>query len=242
MIVLGRRGVPHSAPENTLMGFCIARGLGAGIQVDVRMTRDGIPVCFHDARLERTTNGKGLVRSFTLDELKQLDAGGWFDEQFAMERIPTLAEVLTIVTEITVCIRVQSPGSESRILDVIQRTKSEDNTCLLDSVEAMDFPERVLQASPHAKGIVTCTSAGDFAALRKERASSVVGVWCDVSQDDWVSEGLADEIRSEGYQLFLDAADRKCFDSLRGLSAEAICSTHPSDVFTAFGIPMKETS
>jgi len=158
-----------------------------------------------------------------------------------MERIPTLAEVLSIVTEITVCIRVQSPGSESSILEVLRRTKSEENTYLLDSIEAIDFPEKVLQASPQAKAIVTCTTAGDFAALRKERASSVVAVWCDVSREDWVTEGLAEEIRAEGFQLFLDTADRKSFETLKCLSAEAICSEHPSDLFSAFGIPMQES-
>jgi glycerophosphoryl diester phosphodiesterase len=66
------------------------------IEVDVRTTNDGQLIILHDATLDRTTNGKGPVVDKTLADLKQLDAGGWFDEKYKGERIPTLREVLTL--------------------------------------------------------------------------------------------------------------------------------------------------
>jgi glycerophosphoryl diester phosphodiesterase len=63
-------------------------------EIDVRITKDGHVVLLHDSTLDRTTNGSGLVMDRTLAELKQLDAGGWFDPQFTGARIPTLAEVV----------------------------------------------------------------------------------------------------------------------------------------------------
>jgi glycerophosphoryl diester phosphodiesterase len=66
------------------------------IEFDVRFSRDGHLVVFHDDTLERTTNGKGRVADLTLRELKQLDAGDWYHSVFAGERIPTLKEVLEL--------------------------------------------------------------------------------------------------------------------------------------------------
>lgn len=66
----------------------------AFIETDVNLTRDARFVAIHDAVLDRTTNGLGPVRDFTLAELLQLDAGRWFDRRFIDQRIPTLEEVL----------------------------------------------------------------------------------------------------------------------------------------------------
>ena len=66
------------------------------IEVDVQLTKDAVPVLMHDFTLERTTNGTGMVRDYTFEELQQLDAGSWFDPQFSGEKIPTLEEVLEL--------------------------------------------------------------------------------------------------------------------------------------------------
>src|SRR5574341_1433935 len=89
------RGASLLAPENTLAAFELAVKQGAdGIELDVRLCRTGEWVVIHDVRLNRTTNGRGLVRAKSIDELRRLDAGSSFHQKFANERIPTLAEVL----------------------------------------------------------------------------------------------------------------------------------------------------
>ena len=89
------RGASHEAPDNTLPAFLLAAELGAdGIELDVQLTSDGELVVIHDFVLENTTDGQGPVRDKTLAELKELDAGGWFDPVFSGERIPTLQEVI----------------------------------------------------------------------------------------------------------------------------------------------------
>lgn len=96
--VIGHRGVAASAPENTLAGFRKAAAMGvAWVELDVRLTADGSPVVFHDDDLGRTTNGRGNVAETTLDDLKALDAGGWFGEEYRGERVPTLAEAVTCI-------------------------------------------------------------------------------------------------------------------------------------------------
>ncbi len=91
------RGASCEAPENTLVAFMRAVELGAnGIELDVHLSQDGIPVVIHDESLERTTDGTGLVTEWTSEALRQMDAGGWFSDNFAGESIPVLSEVLQI--------------------------------------------------------------------------------------------------------------------------------------------------
>jgi glycerophosphoryl diester phosphodiesterase len=76
--VLGHRGARLVAPENTIEAFRAALDQGAdGVELDVRQTADGALVCFHDAALGRTTDGRGLLREHTLAEVASLDAGAW---------------------------------------------------------------------------------------------------------------------------------------------------------------------
>src|SRR5208282_2864646 len=93
--IIAHRGASGHAPENTMAAFQRAIELGAGfIETDLRLTRDARFVAFHDPNLERTTNGSGAVKDFSLAELRKLDAGMWFDRQYMDQRIPTLDEVL----------------------------------------------------------------------------------------------------------------------------------------------------
>jgi glycerophosphoryl diester phosphodiesterase len=94
----GHRGASAYAPENTLAAFNLAFDLGAdGVELDVSLTQDGVPVVIHDDRVDRTTDGRGAVKDMTLAEIQRLDAGAKFDAKFRGERVPTLAEVLSTV-------------------------------------------------------------------------------------------------------------------------------------------------
>src|ERR1700721_2360029 len=93
--VIAQRGASGHAPENTMAAFERAVALGAGfIETDLHLTRDARFVAIHDPTLERTTNGKGLVKDFTLAEIRKLDAGLWFDREFMGQRVPTLEEIV----------------------------------------------------------------------------------------------------------------------------------------------------
>lgn len=96
--VFAHRGASAHAPENTLAAFQLAAEHGAdAIEFDVKLTQDGQVVAHHDTTLNRTTTGKGKLSQYTLAELKKLDAGAWFSEQYRGERIPTLAEIFETV-------------------------------------------------------------------------------------------------------------------------------------------------
>jgi len=96
--VAAHRGWSAVYPENTMEAFKAAAELGVDqIETDVRITKDGELVLFHDAKVNRTTNGEGLVIEKTLAELQALDAGSWKGEQFKDCRVPTLLEFMEYV-------------------------------------------------------------------------------------------------------------------------------------------------
>lgn len=126
-LVFGHRGVAI-APENTLPGFEAAIRQGAdGIELDVQLTADAVPVVIHDFTLDKTTSGSGPVRAHTLAQIRQLDAGSWFGAQFAGTRVPTLAEVLDLARgRLLVNIELKSwslrsAGLEAAVVEVVRR-------------------------------------------------------------------------------------------------------------------------
>jgi glycerophosphoryl diester phosphodiesterase len=96
MNLVAHRGWSGIAPENTMAAIkkAIENDDIIGVEFDVHLTKDDVPVVMHDDRIDRTTNGKGFIRDFSLEELQQFDAGSWFGDEFAGEKVPTLNEVL----------------------------------------------------------------------------------------------------------------------------------------------------
>jgi glycerophosphoryl diester phosphodiesterase len=95
LTLIAHRGYSSKAPENTIASFDLALKLGYNdIEFDLQLSRDGVVMLMHDEMLERTTNGHGKLTDHTYEQLKQLDAGSWFDPEFAGQQIPTLMELL----------------------------------------------------------------------------------------------------------------------------------------------------
>lgn len=148
-IVIAHRGASAYYPENTMSAFRGAVEMGADmIELDVLLSKDGIPVVFHDAELDRKSDGKGLVSDYTLQELKQLDAGSWFDTRFKGEKIPTLEEVLSYTKDkIAVNIEIKTEavsdnaenGIEQKVIDLVR------NYEMTDKVIVSSFDYRVIE-------------------------------------------------------------------------------------------------
>jgi glycerophosphoryl diester phosphodiesterase len=117
--VIAHRGFSASAPENTLPAFQSAIDAGADmIEFDIRLTRDKQFVVIHDATLERTTNGRGIVENHTLSELQTLDAGSWFGREFTGTVLPSLSETLDLCrNRILVNIEVKTEIQDDLCLD-----------------------------------------------------------------------------------------------------------------------------
>lgn len=94
-LILAHRGYSAKYPENTMKSFKEAeKALADGIELDVQLTKDGVPVVIHDEKVDRTTNGTGFVKDFTFTELRRLDASFNHKMLLKKEPIPSLQEVL----------------------------------------------------------------------------------------------------------------------------------------------------
>lgn len=93
--IIAHRGNSGPMPENTLLAINSAADLGVDmVEVDVRLTKDSVPILMHNDRVDHTTSGAGLVTDLTWDELMTLDAGSWRGTEFAGQSVCSLADVL----------------------------------------------------------------------------------------------------------------------------------------------------
>ena len=96
--LIGHRGVKNLKPENTLESITKAFDLGLEcVEIDVKVSKDNIPLLLHDDTLDRTTNGSGLVCDFTFDQINQLDAGYFFYNSKTDIKVPNLISVLDLI-------------------------------------------------------------------------------------------------------------------------------------------------
>jgi len=152
-LIVAHRGASHAAPENTLAAFRAAVDLGAdGIEFDVQRTADGMLVVFHDATLERTTNGRGPLRQLPLADLKALDAGGWFHASAAGERIPTLDETIgALPAPVRLFVEIkQGPAFDGGIVDALVNRLAHADVTGRCEVSSFDHPslKRFTMAAP----------------------------------------------------------------------------------------------
>ena len=107
-----RQGLSGLYPENTMIAFRKAIEADCdGIEMDVHLTRDGVPVVIHDEEVDRTTNGSGYVKDFTYEQLCNLDAGIKFSDEFKGEKIPTLKEFFDFMNDNDKLINIELKNS-----------------------------------------------------------------------------------------------------------------------------------
>lgn len=132
--IIAHRGLSSQYPENTMLAFQNAVKLGCdGIELDVQLSRDGIPMVIHDETLFRTTGRRGFVKDYTCAELQTFDAGYGFDAQQGVCRIPTLEEYCDFIKgeEILTDIELKNgifsyEGMEEKVIDLVLSHHLED--------------------------------------------------------------------------------------------------------------------
>ncbi|CAM4265507.1 glycerophosphodiester phosphodiesterase [Paenibacillus tarimensis] len=143
-LIIAHRGASLFAPENTMAAFHKAVEMDADmIELDVRLTKDGIPVVIHDPKVNRTTSGRGKVSGMTYKQLRELDAGKHFRQAFAAERIPSLAEVLDTFSPGTPLLielkdPKQSPGIEEIIAGMLKKRRLDNSAVSGIVVQSFD--------------------------------------------------------------------------------------------------------
>ena len=96
--LIGHRGVKDLKPENTFESILTAFDLGLEcVEIDVKISKDNIPLLLHDDTLDRTTDGSGLVCDYTFEEINKLDAGYYFYKSKTEIKVPSLSSILDLV-------------------------------------------------------------------------------------------------------------------------------------------------
>lgn len=124
------RGASSYAPENTMASFKKAIQLGAnGIELDLRQTKDGKIVVFHDKVIDKKSNGIGKIKNYTYQELYKLDFGSWFSKNFKGEHIVLFESFAKefLILDLNLAIEIKVRGIEKQVLDIVNKCKTRDN-------------------------------------------------------------------------------------------------------------------
>lgn len=159
-IVIGHRGASAYAPEHTIVSYEMAHELGADfIEIDLQMTKDEHLIALHDKTVDRTTNGTGRANSLTLEEIKTLDAGTWFNEKFPEFadpayrnlNIPTFEEILKhFGTSVNYYIETKSPAEypemETELIKLLRKYSIIDSEKSQSKVIIQSFSSKSLKS------------------------------------------------------------------------------------------------
>jgi glycerophosphoryl diester phosphodiesterase len=187
---VGHRGAKGHAPENTFASFQLAVEMGvSAVETDVHLSKDGEVVLIHDHSVDRTTDGRGFVKDLTLRDLKQLDAGNWYDPRFAGQRIPTLSELLEWARDrVGVAIEIKNgpiyyPGIAEKVIRLLKEHSMERQAILI-SFDHLVLREAKMIAPEIATGILYVGRfVNELGAARAAAADALHPNWAFVTPD-----------------------------------------------------------
>lgn len=224
------RGAVGLAPENTIASFqkVLEETQARLIEIDVQLTKDLEVVVIHDSTVDRTTDGSGKVSDYTLSDLKELDAGSWFSEEFTGERIPTLQETLEWSKgKIWISIELKNIKDNKELL--VEKTVEIINELgMQDEVQIISFNHRMLEAvRKFSKDIKT--SAITPCALVKP-SEYLKGFACHVlnGPGEYLTKELVDNLHDNG--LLVNGGmvnDLDTWDHLESIGVDLMCTNIP---------------
>jgi glycerophosphoryl diester phosphodiesterase len=168
-LIVAHRGLLHHAPENTLSNFRACLELRLGFEFDVMRTKDGELVCIHDDSVDRTTDGTGRVADLTLEEIRRLDAGSWFDPKFAGEKVPTVDEVFRLVAEyrehdVLIAVDLKAAGVEQDVVRLAEKHQVLGKLLFIGrTITEPAVRQNIRDASPKARTAAVANDAEEFA-------------------------------------------------------------------------------
>lgn len=168
--IVAHRGLLLHAPENTLSNFRACLELRLGFELDVERTKDGHLVCIHDASVDRTTDGSGAVADLTLEQIRQLDAGSWFDPKFAGEKVPTIDEVFRLISAaqppaMAIAVDIKAEGVERDLVALAVRHGIVDRLLFIGrTISDEALRTRIRQLSPDALTATVANHPGEFSS------------------------------------------------------------------------------
>jgi glycerophosphoryl diester phosphodiesterase len=196
--IIGHRGACAYAPENTLESIRTAADMGCKwVELDVKLTRDGVPIIFHDETLDRTTNGSGNVAERNWEDINQLEAGSWFADSFSGIRIPTLEETLEILIDLDMGLNLEikpCPGREIETaevaLDVLSRVWDDHDNLLISSFQHVSLETAQDMAPDWSRALLLWHEdmPADWKALADHLDVATVNISDQLASRDFIEE------------------------------------------------------
>ncbi len=231
--IIAHRGYSHKAPENTLASFQKAIEVNADyFELDVQLSKDDSLMIMHDGTVDRTTDGTGGISDLTWQQLKELDAGSWFSEEFAGERIPTLSEALVLAK------------NSANNIGVIVEIKSSNTSVpkkIVELVKKLGMENRVV-VSGFSLSQITLIKNEDpsipvqlFATVNKSHIDNIAAI-----KGEWVGSGgnitkdLIDYAHSKGVKFnawTINSASQMI--ALKEIGIDAITTDYPAVLMAA---------
>jgi glycerophosphoryl diester phosphodiesterase len=220
---IAHRGDNLFAPENTVAAFSPCLTKADMVEYDVEISSDGELVVIHGPDLDRTTDGTGSVQARTLAELRTLDAGSWFAPEFAGERIPTLAETISLLAPTTRSLIHAYSGTAEDYVRAIQRRNAKSSVILqswdqtlIAAAHALDPDVKlgVVGQGPITTGVVTNLQA--------------IGVNILAWASNDVNAAAVQTVHSLGAELFVWTVDGPGIQDFLDMGVDGIITDDPA--------------
>ena len=203
--VIAHRGASQIAPENTLIAFQKAHDLGASwIELDVMLTKDNIAIIHHDDTFERILGLDQNVQQTLYSQIKDLDAGSWFDKKFSSARIPTLEQTLTLCANLNLSINIElkttniyAEQTALKTLEVLKKFKFfTPENILFSSIEMLALKTIQAQAPEYKLGLIADNWPDVNKALNQDLKLYSLNLHYPMLNQDNVTDA-----RVQGYQV-----------------------------------------
>lgn len=223
--ITAHRGSSRSAPENTMAAMEAAiEELADSVELDVQLSADGVVVLGHDANLKRVAGINRAISSMTFEELRLLDVGSWFSEEFAGEQIPTLEEVMEVCRgRINLNIEIKSVGKTSqlpeKVVELVVKHGMEEQ-CVITST-SLNYLKQVKELEPVLRtGYIISAAYGNFYSSEAVDFISV--------RSSFVDERLVENVHAQGKGVFAWTVNSKSeMERLIMLGVDGIITDRP---------------
>ena len=237
--IIAHRGASNVAPENTLVAIAMAADLGArSVELDVKLSGDGVPIIIHDTNLDRTTTGTGPVAKQSHEALAQLDAGSWFGKAFAGEKIPSLSDTIDLLLRRNLALNLEikpSPGEDrataTKAIEILSEAWPSAETLVLSSfgIEALEVARDM--APQWRRGLIADIPPPNWRELFAELGCA--SLHCAASA---ATPSLIEEFHESGYKVLTWTVNRPALAvTLFKNGVDGIFTDDPASMIAKFG-------
>ncbi|KYM44467.1 glycerophosphodiester phosphodiesterase [Fusobacterium necrophorum] len=244
MKVFAHRGASGYAPENTLAAIKKAIEQGAdGIEIDIQFTKDCKIVVFHDWKINRTSNGKGYVYDLNFEELRALEIGSWYGDEYRKEKIPTLEEILELIPEnmmLNIEIKDISRGHrgiEESMLKILKKFPNLKNNIIVSSFHH-SIIQRLQELAPEIK--LALLTASDLVDIESYFKNNKLDCFSYHPEVNLITSKTVDILHKMGVKVFVWTINtEEDFLYVHSIGVDGIITNYP-DIMKKFVIKYKE--